>query len=565
MNSRRGSIKESTFDQLNPSTFKSQLDGHIAKKIESPLAMQKEELENFLTSEDTDSDSDDSDDDDDSFEDVMDSLTMSDIAFKSKFRPEQMRCLALVSHNHMNPALEKFVIDNKNTLKKFRLTGTSAIMNMLKKVYKNDTDICYGPSCQQGPLGGEAELCALMCMEELGGLIFFQDPMQAHSDQVDIDSLNRLAHVHDVFVATNPASAYALIAVFRLALTKGDSGMIASFFKTEYSPSVEEYNRRQEEELLKKLQDSKGKSRLKGRQFLQNETNYNYIASMILHTTATIEGCDEEKANRVLKKMASNSHSSRHSRSSNNEEENGSVDDMETAAKVVRKMASSRSLGGSFDDDDFDDISKSEEPGEIQQQQTMASVGDKEFRSAFLPEEMRCLALIAHNHMVPEMLAFIRNNKEILSKFRLTGTKTTMAMLRDLYGDDSTVRYGPSCQVGPLGGDAQLCALMCMEQLGGIVFLQDPMDVHPHQADILCLNRQSNVHDIYVAGNPSSADAMMTLLRRSLKNGCQDRISSFFETRRSPSIGEYNARQQAVADRCKDKKPSMFRFFRRKK
>ena len=33
---------------------------------------------------------------------------------------------------------------------------------------------------QSGPLGGDAQIAALMCMEDLGALIFFVDPLSAH-------------------------------------------------------------------------------------------------------------------------------------------------------------------------------------------------------------------------------------------------------------------------------------------------------------------------------------------------------------------------------------------------
>lgn len=112
---------------------------------------------------------------------------------------------------------------------------------------------------------------------------------------------------------------------------------------------------------------------------------------------------------------------------------------------------------------------------------------DPDFDSAFEPEEMRCLALVSHNHMKPAMKDFIQKNKNVLKKFRLTGTSTTMAMLREVYGDDPDVVYGPSCQSGPLGGDAELCAQMCLGELGGIIFFQDPVSKRFCACFLLCL------------------------------------------------------------------------------
>ena len=46
--------------------------------------------------------------------------------------------------------------------------------------------------------------------------------------------------------------------------------------------------------------------------------------------------------------------------------------------------------------------------------------------SKFKPGEMRQLALVAHNHMKPAMKEFIETYSEVLKKFRITGTNTTM-------------------------------------------------------------------------------------------------------------------------------------------
>lgn len=48
------------------------------------------------------------------------------------------------------------------------------------------------------------------------------------------------------------------------------------------------------------------------------------------------------------------------------------------------------------------------------------------FNSQFKPGEMRQLALVAHNHMKPAMKEFIETYSEVLKKFRITGTNTTM-------------------------------------------------------------------------------------------------------------------------------------------
>eukprot|EP00985_Skeletonema_marinoi_P012520 scaffold6055_cov99-Skeletonema_marinoi.AAC.5 len=72
------------------------------------------------------------------------------------------------------------------------------------------------------------------------------------------------------------------------------------------------------------------------------------------------------------------------------------------------------------------------------------------FRSKFAPTEMRQLALVAHNHMKPAMKQFIETYSEILKKFRITGTQTTMKMCKSMWGeDDPSIHYGLTCTSGP--------------------------------------------------------------------------------------------------------------------
>jgi len=178
---------------------------------------------------------------------------------------------------------------------------------------------------------------------------------------------------------------------------------------------------------------------------------------------------------------------------------------------------------------------------------------DPVFASQFPPEEMRCLALVAHNHMKPAMKTFVLTNKNLLCKFKLTGTNTTMTMLKEVFGDNPAVKYGPTCTSGPLGGDAELVAIMCTENLGGCIFFQDPMSSHPHAADIECLTRQGNVHNILMMPNPATAYACMISMRIALKEGRAEIIPSFFKTLSSPSVAEYKIRQARVVERNRTK------------
>ncbi len=176
--------------------------------------------------------------------------------FISLFPPTQMKYLALVSHNGMKSTMKRFVLANKNILKKFCLTGTNSTMTMLKEVIgKKDPDVVYGPSCSSGPLGGDAELAALMTQGKVGGIIFFTDPMSAHPHQADIDGLCRLAMVHNTMILQNPTTAVMMMDVLRNALRERRPEIIPSFFFDLVSPSVSAYKEAQRLTILEKIAD----------------------------------------------------------------------------------------------------------------------------------------------------------------------------------------------------------------------------------------------------------------------------------------------------------------------
>ena len=175
------------------------------------------------------------------------------------------------------------------------------------------------------------------------------------------------------------------------------------------------------------------------------------------------------------------------------------------------------------------------------------------FQSSFKPNEMRCLALVAHNNMKPSMKEFVEQRKSLLKNFRITGTRTTIAMLKSVFGDDKDVVYGPCFNSGPLGGDAEVCALMCQEDLGGILFFMDPLQSHPHLCDIDTLIRLSNVHNVLLSTNRTSAIALCYVLELALKEGRKDLIPSFFNTLESTGVTRYKEQQQKQINELKTK------------
>jgi methylglyoxal synthase len=112
----------------------------------------------------------------------------------------------------------------------------------------------------------------------------------------------------------------------------------------------------------------------------------------------------------------------------------------------------------------------------------------------------KTLALIAHDGKKPEMIAFALAYREALSRYALVATGTTGRLIQEKA--DLPVRCMLS---GPLGGDAQIAALIAEGQVEAVIFFVDPLAAQPHDPDILGLLRICNVHNVPVATNPATA------------------------------------------------------------
>lgn len=118
------------------------------------------------------------------------------------------------------------------------------------------------------------------------------------------------------------------------------------------------------------------------------------------------------------------------------------------------------------------------------------------------------LALIAHDRKKDDMVAFARDNLDILAKYHLIATGTTGTRLQAETG--LTVECLLS---GPLGGDAQIAAQVVQGHVIAVIFLIDPLYAQPHEPDIQALQRICNLHNVAVGTNLATAEAILNSLR----------------------------------------------------
>ncbi len=109
--------------------------------------------------------------------------------------------VALIAHDGKKALMVSFVRDHLALLKKFDLIGTG---NTGRLVQTAGLKVSRKLS---GPLGGDAQIAAEVATGKCQGVIFFRDPLGMHPHDPDISMLMRVCDVHNVPLATNPATA----------------------------------------------------------------------------------------------------------------------------------------------------------------------------------------------------------------------------------------------------------------------------------------------------------------------------------------------------------------------
>jgi methylglyoxal synthase len=125
------------------------------------------------------------------------------------------------------------------------------------------------------------------------------------------------------------------------------------------------------------------------------------------------------------------------------------------------------------------------------------------------------IALVAHDNMKTDMMAWVKWNHEKLSGHKLICTGTTGSMLKQMLEKNLTSEKFMKTEIvrlksGPLGGDQQLGAMIAGGEIDIFIFFWDPMGQHPHDVDVKALLRIAVLYNIPSASNRSSADFLIS-------------------------------------------------------
>jgi methylglyoxal synthase len=121
--------------------------------------------------------------------------------------------------------------------------------------------------------------------------------------------------------------------------------------------------------------------------------------------------------------------------------------------------------------------------------------------------EKSTIALIAHDAKKADMVYLVQAHREEFSQLNLVATGTTGKFIQARIG--LPVRLMKS---GPQGGDQQIGALVAGGEVQAVIFLRDPLTAHPHEPDVSALVRLCDVHNIPLATNLATAEAVVNLM-----------------------------------------------------
>lgn len=120
------------------------------------------------------------------------------------------------------------------------------------------------------------------------------------------------------------------------------------------------------------------------------------------------------------------------------------------------------------------------------------------------------IALVAHDQRKADMVEWAVFNADMLSQHQLVCTGTTGSLIQKAFAEKDIHAEVICMHSGPLGGDAEIAAMVVRHEINLAVFLIDDLNPQPHEADIQMLLRQCRVHNVPIACNRYSADLMIT-------------------------------------------------------
>jgi len=120
------------------------------------------------------------------------------------------------------------------------------------------------------------------------------------------------------------------------------------------------------------------------------------------------------------------------------------------------------------------------------------------------------IALVAHDQKKHELISFARRHLDFLRTQNLVATGSTGALLAAELG-----LHVECVAHGPHGGDLIIGGRVATGQVQAVIFFRDALTAQPHEPDISALLRVCDVHNVPLATNSSTAEAILLLKQAS--------------------------------------------------
>ena len=119
------------------------------------------------------------------------------------------------------------------------------------------------------------------------------------------------------------------------------------------------------------------------------------------------------------------------------------------------------------------------------------------------------IALIAHDSKKELMVQFCIAYCGILSRYNICATGTTGKLV-----SEATGLHIQRFMSGPQGGDQQLASSISCNEIDLLLFFRDPLNAKSHEPNDINILRLCDVHNIPVATNIATAEALIHALER---------------------------------------------------
>jgi methylglyoxal synthase len=114
--------------------------------------------------------------------------------------------IALIAHDRQKDALVDFVRQRRVFFEGQQLVATGSTGRRLI------TELALEIECvAHGPEGGDLIIGGRVAQGKVHAVLFFRDPLTAQPHEPDVSALMRVCDVHQIPLATNPATAAAVV------------------------------------------------------------------------------------------------------------------------------------------------------------------------------------------------------------------------------------------------------------------------------------------------------------------------------------------------------------------